>query len=390
MSSIRIAMPSKFLRKLRFDKLRIDGKQSRVLVGLVGLLTIVGCGKEQQTDTLPSASSTNAAPSTSSTSSSSAAGSPGTSSSSSASAASPAVKKLMLTTNQLDGITKANSNYKIVLIVKTQNNPFFKPMIDAFKQTAADLGAQAEVEAPAKETDVEQQVALVQTEINNGAKAILIAPADSKALVPALKAAQEKGIVIVNLDNRLDPGTVQAQGLELGGYIGADNEEGGKLAGEEMIAALNGSGKVAILEGIRGVDNAEARKRGFLGAVTTNLTIAATETAEWDTEKAYAQTQNILKAHPDITGIFCANDNMAIGAMKAVAEAGKKGAIKIIGYDNIPGVKSAIDSGELTATIEQHPERMGKYGLKLAVGILNGGVRPGGELLVPLETIKKH
>ena len=363
--------------------------QSLTPIALIGLLALVGCGKEQQTDTTPS--STLPTKTTASTPASpSAAGSPAGSSTPSTSSSPTGTRKLVLTTNQLDGLTKANYSYKIVLIVKTQNNPFFKPMIDSFKQAATELGAQAEVLSAANETDVEQQVGLVQTEANNGVKAILIAPADSKALVPALKAAQDKGIVIINLDNRLDPETVRAQGLQLGGYVGADNEEGGKLAGEEMISALGGSGKIAILEGIRGVDNAEARKRGFLGAVTTNLDIAAKETAEWDTEKAYAKMQNILKAHPDIKGLFCANDNMAIGAMKAVAEAGKKGKIKIIGYDNIPGVKSAIDSGEMDATIEQHPDLMGKYGLKLAVGILNGSVRQGGEMMVPLETIKKH
>ena len=135
---------------------------------------------------------------------------------------------------------------------------------------------------------------------------------------------------------------MKAQGLELGGYIGANNEDGGKLAGEEMIAALGGKGKIAILEGIRGVDNAEARKRGFLGAVTTNFDIVATETANWKTEEAYAKTQNILKTHPDLNGIFCANDNMAIGALKAVAEAGKKGQIKVIGYDNIRRCKARV------------------------------------------------
>jgi ribose transport system substrate-binding protein len=342
-----------------------------MLMALAGILAASGCGKEQ-TDT--GATTTAATPKTA----------PGN-------AATPAPAPTAahaLTTEELDGVTSAKDKYKIVLIVKTRNNPFFKPMIEAFTKTAEELGVQGEVQSAAQETDAQQQSDLVQTEVNNGVKAILITPADSKGLVPALKAAQDKGVLIVNLDNRLDPETVKAQGLELGGYIGANNEDGGKLAGEEMIAALGGKGKVAILEGIRGVDNAEARKRGFLGAVTTNLDIVATETANWKTEEAYAKTQNILKTHADLNGIFCANDNMAIGALKAVAEAGKKGQIKVIGYDNIPDVKVALDSGDMTATIEQHPDLMGRYGLKLAVGILNGDVSKGGDLLVHLEVIK--
>lgn len=343
---------------------------------LIGLVTLWGCGKEQtETMTTPPVTPKMTA------------GAPG-SNGPKVLTAPPSDRAI--STEELDSVTSAKEPYKIALIVKTRNNEFFKPMIAAFEETAQTLGVKGEVQAAADETSVEQQVGLVQTEVNNGVKAILITPADSKALIPVLKAAQDKGVLIVNLDNRLDPATAKAQGLEPGGYVGADNEEGGKLAGEEMLAATGGKGKIAILEGIRGVDNAEARKRGFLGAITSNtdMNIVATETANWKTEEAYAKTQTILQTNPDLAGIFCANDNMAIGALKAVAQAGKKGQVKIVGYDNIPGVKDALASGDLTATIEQHPDLMGRYGLKLAVGILNGSVQKGGDLLVHLDTIK--
>lgn len=343
---------------------------------LTVLLALWGCGKEQtETTTAPTTPKTTAAAPVSN-------GQNGDVGKSAAQT---------ISTVELDAVNSAKDPYKIVLIVKTRNNPFFKPMIAAFEEAAAALGVKGEVQAAADETSVEQQVGLVQTEVSNGVKAILITPADSKALVPALKAAQDKGVLIINLDNRLDPETAKAQGLETGGYVGADNEEGGKLAGEEMLAATGGKGKIAILEGIRGVDNAEARKRGFLGAITSNMdmNVVTTETANWKTEEAYAKAQTILKTTPDLAGIFCANDNMAIGALKAVAEAGKKGQVKIVGYDNIPDIKDALASGDMTATIEQHPDLMGRYGLKLAVGILNGSVQKGGDLLVHLDTVKQ-
>jgi ribose transport system substrate-binding protein len=146
---------------------------------------------------------------------------------------------------------------------------------------------------------------------------------------------------------------------------------------------------VAILEGIRGADNAEARKSGFTDAVKGKLSIVASESAEWDTEKAYQKAQNILAAHKDLNGIFCANDKMAIGALKAVAEAGRKGKVVVVGYDNIPDVKPALASGEMAATIEQHPDLMGKYGARMAVGVLNGDVPRGGDIVVPLETVSR-
>src|SRR6185369_2801669 len=161
-------------------------------------------------------------------------------------------------------VEKAKKPYKLTLIVKTRNNPFFDPMIKAFEAECKALGATPDVQAPPQETDKEQQFSMVETVAAKGVDAILIAPADSKGIVPALKKAQDKGILVVNVDNRVDKDSAASAGLTLGGYVGADNETGGKMAGEEMAATLGGTKpKVAILEGIRGADNAEARKRGF-------------------------------------------------------------------------------------------------------------------------------
>jgi ribose transport system substrate-binding protein len=261
-----------------------------------------------------------------------------------------------ITEADLAKVTKAQKPYKIVLIVKTRNNPFFLPMIQQFEQTAKALGAVPEVQAPPQEMDYEKQVALVQTEVGKGIDALCIAPADSKGIVPALVAAQKAGVTVINVDNRVDAEAASAQGLSLSGYVGADNVEGGRLAGKAMLDALAGKGRVAILEGIRGADNAEARKKGFSEAVQGKLEIVASESANWDTEQAYAKMQNLLAAHQDLNGVFCANDKMAVGAMKAIAESGRKG-ITVVGYDNIPDVQDALKSGALYATIEQNPDR---------------------------------
>jgi ribose transport system substrate-binding protein len=275
---------------------------------------------------------------------------------------------------ELDALTRASREYRLVLVVKTRNNPFFDPMIKAAEREAATLGVRLEVQAPPQEIDKEQQFSIVQNVAATGVDAILIAPADSKGIVPALKQAADQGILVVNLDNRVDGPTAAAAGLKLGGYVGADNEEGGAL--------------VAVLEGIRGTDNAEARKRGFIKAVQDRLDVRVTDTAEWDTQKAYAKFQSMLAANPGLAGLFCANDKMALGAMKAIKEAGKTGAVRVIGYDNIPDVRAALRSGEMTATVEQHPDLMGRYGVRLAVGLLDGKMQRGGELLVPLELVK--
>ncbi|MCX6362127.1 MAG: substrate-binding domain-containing protein [Armatimonadetes bacterium] len=289
----------------------------------------------------------------------------------------------------LDGVAKADKPFKLALIVKTRNNPFFDPMIKAAEEAANELGVTLEVQAPPQEGDKEIQFSMVQNVVAKGVDAILIAPADSKGIVPALKQAADKGVLVVNIDNRVDAASAAAAGLASGGYVGANNEEGGRLAGEKMASLLGGKCDVAILEGIRGADNAEARKRGFEAGVKDKLTVASRESAEWDTQKAYAKFQSMLAAKPNLAGVFCANDKMAIGAMKAIQEAGKQGKIAVIGYDNIPDVKAALAAGDLKATIEQHPDLMGRYGVKMAVGMLSGKLAKGGEFLVPLEVVTK-
>lgn len=288
----------------------------------------------------------------------------------------------------LDAVAAPAEQLPLALIVKTRNNPFFDPMIRAVEETAAGLKMPAEVLAPAQETDKERQFAMVSEAAARGAKAILVAPADSRGIVPALRRASERGVMIINLDNRIDAGSAAESGLEIAGYVGADNEEGGRLAGEEMARALPAGSEVAVIEGIRGADNAEARKRGFEAAASGRCKIVASETADWDTQRAYDRCGAILAAHPALKGIFCANDKMAIGAIKAIQEAGRQKEILVIGYDNIPDVREHLRSGALHATIEQHPELMGRYGVRMAAGIAGGSIPRGSEFLVPLELIR--
>lgn len=342
-------------------------KKVALVFSLAALAVLAGCGKEETASSTPppGANTTSNAPTPASSSGD------------------------RLSRADLDAVKKAAKPYRLALIVKTRNNPFFDPMIKGAETEAKALGAEIEVQAPPQETDKERQFALVQDVTARKVDAILIAPADSRGIVPALKQAQEKGILVINLDNRVDPAAASRAGVQLAGYVGADNEEGGRLAGKAMAGALSGGGKAAILEGIRGADNAESRRRGFEDGVKGKLDVVASDTAEWDTQKAYAKFQSMLAAHPELNGLFCANDKMALGAIKAIAEGGKKGRLTVIGYDNIPDVKPYLQSGELYATIEQHPDLMGKYGVRAAVGILDGAIRKGKEFLVPLEVITK-
>ncbi|HEY3284193.1 MAG TPA: substrate-binding domain-containing protein [Armatimonadota bacterium] len=279
----------------------------------------------------------------------------------------------------------------VALVIKTLNNPFFTPMREAAQKTAEQQGVQLQVEAPPNETDYEQQHNLIQNVIAQKASAILIAPADSVGVVPVLVSAQKAGIPVINIDNRVDAKTAQAAGLKLAGYVGADNREGGRLAGETLVKLLGGKGQVAILEGIPGADNAEMRKAGAQDAfkAAPGIKVVDSKTAHWQTAEAETVFADMLQANPSIQGVFAANDMMALGAIQAIAAAGKTGKVRVVGYDNLKEAQDAIREGKMDATIEQHPDLMGKEGVALAKAILDGKRPTKTEVLVPLEVITK-
>lgn len=279
---------------------------------------------------------------------------------------------------------------KVAIVMKASSNPFFARMEEGARQAADSLGIELLVGKITRETDITQQIAIVENMIVQNVGAILIAPADSKAIVNVLKKARNQGIFVVNLDNRIDAPTAKAVGLKIDCYVGVDNREGGRLAGEYLVKLMGGKGKAAMLEGIRGVDNAEARKEGFLKALQgSRVKLVASQSANWAQDQGLDVFANILQANPGITGLFCANDMMALGAIQAIEQAGKTGKIFVTSYDNLKAAQVAIRQGKLNATIDQHPETMGYDGVVIASMLLKGKQVPG-EKLVQLDLITKN
>jgi ribose transport system substrate-binding protein len=278
---------------------------------------------------------------------------------------------------------------RIALVMKASSNPFFVRMEEGAQRAADSLGLKLLVGTITRETDIDQQIAIVENMIVQGVKAILIAPADSKAITSVLKRAQDNGIHVINIDNRIDLKTAKAIGLAIACYVGVDNEEGGRMAGEYLAALLQGEGKVAMLEGIRGVDNAEARKNGFLRSLqNTDIELVASQSANWAQDQGLDVFTNMLQANPDIQGLFCANDMMALGAVQAIDQAGKTGKIFVTSYDNLKAAREAILQDKLHATVEQHPELMGYESVVIAQKLIRGGRVPG-EKLVRLNLITR-
>lgn len=292
------------------------------------------------------------------------------------------------------GHSQADNRNTIALVMKSLSNPFFSKMEAGAREYAKGSNISLEVFGLENETDIIRQISIVEDLILRDYGAIVIAPADSKKLVEICKKAIEKGILVINIDNPLHKPTMDQMGLFIP-FVGSDNFIGSQMIGEYVKNKLKGRGRVLVIEGIVGVENAELRKKGFIEAVKKNnsIEIVASKSANWNTEEALSVTYDLLNTHKDIDAIFCANDSMALGALQAIDLLGLSEKILIAGYDNIESVRTEIRNGRIEATIEQHPELMGQYGVELAWEQLKGMKIPSYKStpldLITVETFNK-
>lgn len=261
----------------------------------------------------------------------------------------------------------------IALVMKTKNNPFWVDMEAAAQEAAAKAGVKLVVQAPERETDVEKQMQTVENLIQKRVAALILAPCGSKEIVPAIKKANEAGIPVLIVDTRVDEPTLQAAGATIDTFIGSDNLKGGELAGDFLCQALGGKGSVVLLEGIAGHETVDARRRGFLEALKRfpDVTLASSQPANAEQEKAFNVTQNILQSHPDIQGLFACNDVMALGALQACQSMGRKD-VKIVGFDASDDARAAIQAGTMLGSVAQYPREMGRLGVESALRRLKG------------------
>ena len=258
------------------------------------------------------------------------------------------------------------------LVMKTLTNPFFLKMEQGARRAADELGAELLVRTGAQETSIEQQVAIVDELVADNVSAIVIAPGDSVRLIPAVKRAREAGIPVVNIDNRLDPDFLARSGLTDVPFVSVDNESGALLATRRLLEGAQRPAAAFVLEGIRGADNAEARRRGAVrGFEEAGVPIVASESANWKIDEAYDVTKRVMMAHPEITLVFAANDMMALGASRHLRDAGRFD-VRVAGFDALDEARQAIATGELQATVDQQADLQGHTGVAYALRLLRG------------------
>jgi ribose transport system substrate-binding protein len=260
---------------------------------------------------------------------------------------------------------------RIALVMKSLANEFFSTMADGATAHCQKHAYQYEliVNGIPDETDLSGQVSLVEQMIAQDVDAIVVAPADSQALVPVLKRAQDAGIVLVNIDNKLDRVTLENATMIVP-FVGPDNRSGAKKVGEFLASKLMAGDPIAILEGVPTSFNGQQRKLGFEDAMNAaGMKIVSSQSASWEMSIADQTTAGILTAHPEVKAILACNDSMALGALSATRAANRNDVI-IVGFDNISAVQQAILDEKILATADQHGDQLAVFGIELALQIL--------------------
>lgn len=267
---------------------------------------------------------------------------------------------------------------KVALVMKSLANEFFSTMADGAKKHQAAHAADYDlvVNGIKNETDLSEQVNLVEQMIAQRVNAIVIAPADSKALVTVLKRAKEGGVLVINIDNKLDADVLKEAGLQIP-FVGPDNRAGAKKVGEALAKQLKAGDQVAIIEGVPTAFNGQQRRLGFEDAMkAVGMNIVSVQSGRWEMEAANNVASAMLSEHPDLKAILCANDNMALGAVAAIKAAGKSGKVLVVGFDNISALKPQLESGAVAATADQHGDQLAVFGIEAALKILKGEAPP--------------
>jgi len=250
----------------------------------------------------------------------------------------------------------------IAMVVSTLNNPFFVSMKEGAEKKADQLGYKLIVLD--SQNDPSKELANVEDLLVRGVKAILINPTDSDAVSNAVRLANKASVPLLTLDRAANNGDVIS-------HIASDNVAGGEMAGKYISEKIGAKAKVVQLEGIAGTSAARERGEGFMEAVKSEqMQLLASQPADFDRTKGLNVMENLLSSQPETQAVFAQNDEMALGAFRAVQASGKN--ILIVGFDGTDDGIAAVKRGLLSATIAQQPALIGEIGVQSAVDVLTG------------------
>ncbi|NOZ60689.1 MAG: ABC transporter substrate-binding protein [Calditrichaeota bacterium] len=220
---------------------------------------------------------------------------------------------------------------------------------------------------PTQETDIAGQISIVEDYVNKGVDAIVIAACDAQGMIPVLKKAVDRKIPVITIDSGIDADFPIS-------FIATDNIAAAEKAAEKLAELMDFKGKVACIPFVPGAATSTMREQGFVNKIKTypDIKLLPIRYSQSEVALAMAVTEDILTAHPDIKGIFAANEAGTIGVIQALKTKNKIGQVKVVGFDAASNEVEALKKGEIDALIVQDPFKMGYEGVKAAVNFLKG------------------
>lgn len=272
---------------------------------------------------------------------------------------------LILCTSLLVGCSQKSSNNtkKIGLIVSTLNNPFFVDLKSGIESEAKKLGYNVIVldsqNDPAKEVSNMEDISVKNVDV------VLLNPVDSDSAIASVMVANNLDLPVITVDRAANGGKVVS-------HVASDNVEGGKMAAQYVVDQLDGKGNIVELEGIAGSSATRDRGAGFDNEIkNSNLNIITKQSADFDRTKGLSVMENIIQSKGDIDAVFAQNDEMALGALKALQDANMNDVL-VVGFDATDDAVASVQKGNMAATIAQQPKLIGETAVDLAHRFLSG------------------
>ncbi|MDT8878759.1 ribose ABC transporter substrate-binding protein RbsB [Halomonas saccharevitans] len=270
---------------------------------------------------------------------------------------------------------------RIALVISTLNNPFFVTLQEGAQAQAEELGH--ELIVLDSSNDAARELSNVEDALSRDIDVLLINPTDSDAVVSGVRTANARNVPVITLDRSANGGNVVS-------HIASDNVAGGELAGEFIIEQLGGEGQVVQLEGVPGASATRNRGEGFMNAIgmMDGIELVATQPANFNRSEGLNVMENLLQAHQGIDAVFAQNDEMALGAQRAL-QAGGLDDVVLVGFDGTDDGIQAVNDGKMSATIAQQPSRIGEFGVIAADRLLNGQ-EVDANIPVPLQLVAEE
>lgn len=272
-------------------------------------------------------------------------------------------------TAEFGPVPEPSQDYRIGVVVKFLGNQYWQLLAEGMQTEATHYGITLDIRAAATEADPVGQLEIMSAMVDEEYDALLISPQTDDNLRPAVQAARQAGILILNVNDAVLQDATH--------WVGPNQYENGFRAATYLLEQFPEGGKAAVIKGLAGAYATQQRTKGFTETLAgTNFQVIASLPGDWDLQKSLEAAAAIIEEHPDIKGFYCNNDIMALGVVEAVNAAGKLDQIVVIGTDGIEPAYQSIRANEMAATVDTFPFKTGQVVVEVAVRLLEGQAIP--------------